>query len=170
MNESATEQVQKNMARLGVSHREARADCQCSELIDRIAAGAPIGKLLFIESLGHVRVPFARDLPDHRAGIELATIDAHRAAEAAPDIKGRLDNRVAGEARQDRFEIGDFPGRAAAGHSVSFSLVKCDNLQPMWDQTILPASVLPPISGSRTSGRAIWLGLNLINCRGNLSR
>src|SRR5215831_4208960 len=39
-------------ARLGVSHREARADRQCSELIDRIATGAPIGKLLFIESFG----------------------------------------------------------------------------------------------------------------------
>jgi hypothetical protein len=44
--------------------------------------------------LGHVRVPFARDLPDHRPGIELATIDAHRAAEAAADIKGRLRARV----------------------------------------------------------------------------
>src|SRR5215471_5317925 len=106
---------------------------QSSVLIDRIATGAPIGKLLFIESLEHVRVPFARDLPDHRPGIEFATIDAHRAAEAGADIKGRLDNRVAGEARQDRFEIGDFPGRASADHSVSFSLVRYDNLQPIWD-------------------------------------
>ena len=84
----------KEYAQLGVSHREARANRQCRQLIDRIAAGALIGKLLFIESLGHVRVPFARDLPDHRAGVELTTIDAHRAAEAAADIKGRLDNRV----------------------------------------------------------------------------
>jgi len=64
--------------------------------------------------LGHVRVPFARDWLDHGLGIELATIDAHRAAEAAADIEGRLDNRVAGEAWRDRFEIRDFPGRAAA--------------------------------------------------------
>src|SRR5215472_3908243 len=104
----------KEYARLRVSHREARADRQCSELIDRIAAGAPIGKLFFVEALGHARLPLAGVWPDHHPGIELATIDAHRAAEAAADIKGRLDNRVAGEARQDRFEIGDFPGRASA--------------------------------------------------------
>jgi hypothetical protein len=50
--------------------------------------------------------------PDHRGGIELAAIDAHRAPEAAADLEHRLDDGVAGETRQDRFEIGDFPGRA----------------------------------------------------------
>ena len=43
-------------------------------------------------------------------------------AKTAADIEGRFDNGVAGEARRDRLEIGDFPGRAAAGHSVSSSL------------------------------------------------
>jgi hypothetical protein len=56
--------------------------------------------------------------PDHRAGIELAAVDAHRAAETAADLEGGFDDRVAREARRDRFEIGDFPGRIAAGHSV----------------------------------------------------
>ena len=54
--------------------------------------------------------------PDHCAGLELATIDAHRAAEAAADLERRLDDGVAREARRDRFEIRDFAGRAAAGH------------------------------------------------------
>jgi hypothetical protein len=70
---------------LCVGDREARADCQCGELIDRIAAGAPVRELLFVEALGDTRVPFARYRPDHRAGVELGTIDAHRAAEAAAD-------------------------------------------------------------------------------------
>jgi len=69
---------------LCVGDRQARADCQCGELIDRIAAGTPVRKLLFVEALGHARVPFLGDRPDHRAGLELATIDAHRAAEAVP--------------------------------------------------------------------------------------
>ena len=38
--------------------REPRADRQCGEPIDCIAAGAPVRKLLFIEALGHTRVPF----------------------------------------------------------------------------------------------------------------
>src|SRR5438105_11619839 len=84
----------------------------------RSAAGAPVRKLLFVEALGHARVPFAGDRPDHRAGIELAAIDAHRAAEAAADLERRFDDGVAREARQDRFEIGDFAGQAAARHSV----------------------------------------------------
>ena len=33
---------------LCVGDREARADCQCGELIDRILAGAPVRKLLFV--------------------------------------------------------------------------------------------------------------------------
>ena len=102
---------------LCVGDREARADCQCGELIDRIAASAPVRELLFVEALGHTRVPFAGSRPDHRAGVELATIDAHRAAKAAADPERRLDNGVARQARRDRFEISDFAGRAAAGHS-----------------------------------------------------
>src|SRR5580704_5115206 len=51
-----------------------------SRKTDRVAAGAPIRKLLFIEALGHARVRFARLRPDHRPRVELATIDAHRAA------------------------------------------------------------------------------------------
>jgi hypothetical protein len=39
---------------LCVGDREARADCQCGELIDRIAASLPVRKLLFVEALGHV--------------------------------------------------------------------------------------------------------------------
>src|SRR5271169_6448480 len=101
-----------------VRDREARAHGQGRELIDRVAAGAPVRKLLFVEALGHARVPFAGYRPDHRAGVELAAIDAHRAAEAAADLEGGFDDRVAREARRDRFEIGDFPGRTAARHSV----------------------------------------------------
>ena len=44
---------------LSVGDREARANCQCGELIDRVAAGAPVRKLLFIKALGHTRLPFA---------------------------------------------------------------------------------------------------------------
>src|SRR5689334_5183661 len=86
----------------GVGHRE---------------AGPPVGKLLFVELRGHMRVPLARYRPDHRTGLELAAIDAHRAVEAAADLEGRLDDGVARQARRDRFEIVDFPGRTAAGHS-----------------------------------------------------
>jgi len=103
---------------LSVGDREARADRKCGKLIDRIAAGAPVRKLLFIEALGHTRVPFAGYRPDHRAGVELATIDAHRAAETAADLERRLDDGVARQARRDWFEIGDFAQRAAAGQSV----------------------------------------------------
>jgi hypothetical protein len=73
--------------------------------------GAPIRELLLVEALGHARVPFARFRPDHRVGIELPAIDPHRAAEAAADLEGRLDDGVACEVRRERFEIGDFPGR-----------------------------------------------------------
>src|SRR5215472_8567385 len=66
-------------------------------------------------------MPFTEYRPDHRAGVELAAIDPHRAGEATADIERRLDNGVAGEARRDRFEISHFPGRAAAGHSGSSS-------------------------------------------------
>src|SRR5207244_5613759 len=47
-------------------------------------------------------------------GVELATIDAHRAAEAAADLEGRLDNGVARQMRH-RFEIRDFAGAGCGG-------------------------------------------------------
>ena len=80
---------------LSVGNREARADGQGSELIDRVASGPPVRKLLFVELLGHPRLPFAAYRPDHRARVELATVDAHRAAEAAADIERGLDDGVA---------------------------------------------------------------------------
>jgi hypothetical protein len=69
---------------LRVGDREMRAYRQGRELINRSAAGTPVGKLFFVELRGHMRVPLARYRPDHRAGLELAAIDAHRALEAAP--------------------------------------------------------------------------------------
>jgi hypothetical protein len=53
---------------LSVGDREAGADCQGGELIDRVAAGAPVGKLLFVEALGHARMPFAAYRPMTAAG------------------------------------------------------------------------------------------------------
>jgi len=47
-----------------------------------LAARAPVRKLRVVEPLGYTRVPFAGRRPDHGAGVELAVIDAHRAAEA----------------------------------------------------------------------------------------
>ena len=76
--------------RSSVGHGEAGADRQGGELENRIAAGAPIRELVLIEPLGHARMPFAGVRPDHRAGIELAAIDAHRAAEAAADLEGGI--------------------------------------------------------------------------------
>src|SRR5215469_15805012 len=103
---------------LCVSDREARADRQRGELINCITAGEPVRKLVFVEAFGHARVPFAGGRADHRAGVELATIDTHRAAEVTADVESRLDDGVAGETWRHRFEIGDFSGQAAAGHTV----------------------------------------------------
>jgi hypothetical protein len=61
---------------LCVGDREARTDGQCGELVDRIAANAPVRKLVVVESLGHRRVPFAGYRLEHRTGVELAAIDA----------------------------------------------------------------------------------------------
>ena len=120
-NESATRQVRSTAVGLCVGNREARADGQRGELINRIASGTPIRELFIVEACGHTWVPFAGFRPDHRAGIELATIDAHRAAEAAANVERRFDDGVAREARRDRFEIGDIPGRAAWGSSLIHS-------------------------------------------------
>jgi hypothetical protein len=65
---------------------------QRGELIDRVAASGPVGKLLVVEALRHARVPFAERRPDHRAGVELAAVDAQRAAEAAADLECGLDD------------------------------------------------------------------------------
>jgi hypothetical protein len=40
-----------------------------------VAAGAPVGKLLFVKGLGHMRMPFAGYRLDHRARVELTAID-----------------------------------------------------------------------------------------------
>src|ERR1700680_449686 len=133
-----------------VRDREARADGQARELIDRVAAGAPVRQLLVVEALGHARLPFAGYRPYHRAGIELAAIDAHRAAEAAADLERGFNDRITRQARRHRFEIGDFAGRGAAGHSVPPRSVRWVRkiLTSNWDQTVLAACVLPGEIGS----------------------
>ena len=63
------------------------------------------------------------------------------AGEAAADLERQLDDGVAREARRDRFEVCDFPGRAAADYSVSSSLGQVQrSATSMWDETVLPAS------------------------------
>jgi hypothetical protein len=59
------------------------------ELVDRGAASAPVGKLFVVKLRGHVRMPLAGFRPDHRAGVEPAAIDAHRAAEATATMFSR---------------------------------------------------------------------------------
>jgi hypothetical protein len=93
-------------------------------------------------------LPLADDGPDHRAGIELAAIDAHRAAEAAADIERGLDDGVAGKARRNWLEIRDFPG--GLRRAIPFlpgSGAGRNMLDPIWDETVLPASVLPRRTG-----------------------
>jgi hypothetical protein len=58
---------------------------------------------------GHARLPFAGDRPDHRAGIELAAIDAHRAAEAAADLERRFYDGVARQVRRSPMENPTLP-------------------------------------------------------------
>jgi hypothetical protein len=60
------------------------ADCQCGELIDRIAASASVRKLFFVEALGHARVPFTGGRPDHprwRCATSPASISAGTGSE-----------------------------------------------------------------------------------------
>ena len=73
-----------------VGDREARTDGERRELIDRIAAGAPVRQLLLVELGGHARVPFAGYRPDHRGGVKLG--HNRRAAEAAADLEAWLAN------------------------------------------------------------------------------
>jgi predicted RNA binding protein YcfA (HicA-like mRNA interferase family) len=82
----AAQHRQLHLLSLCIGDRVARADGHRGELIDRTMAGTPVRKFLVIEALGYVRPPFAGDWPDHRAGVDLATIDAHRAAEAAAGL------------------------------------------------------------------------------------
>ena len=51
-----------------VGDRQGHADCERGELINRVPAGAPVRQFLFVELLGHARVPFARYWPDHPRG------------------------------------------------------------------------------------------------------
>jgi hypothetical protein len=94
-------------------------------------------------------LPFAGYRRDHRAGVERAATDAHRAAEAAADLKRRLNDRVAREARRrDRLEIGDFVGAGCGGPFRSSSLGQVGAQGPHFysDQTtktVLPACALP---------------------------
>jgi hypothetical protein len=44
-----TEKDLKSPLSISVGDGEARTDCQCGELIDRIAAAASVRKLLFVE-------------------------------------------------------------------------------------------------------------------------
>ena len=55
---------------LCVGNREAGADRQGGQLIDRVTAGAPVGELLLIEALGHARmgVVTKTELRDRRTG------------------------------------------------------------------------------------------------------
>ena len=84
-----------------VGNGKASADRVSGKLIDRVAACAPIAKLVLVEAIGHMRLPFAEDRPDYRSGIELTAIDPHRAAEAAANLEGGFDDGVAGEMRRD---------------------------------------------------------------------
>jgi hypothetical protein len=78
---------------------------------------------------------FAGHRADHGAGVELAAIDAHRAAEAAADLERRLDDGVAGEARRNRFKIRDFRDglRRAIPFLLAGSGAVLKVLNSMWD-------------------------------------
>src|SRR5215471_2913480 len=82
------------MPGLCICNCEACADRHCGELIDRIAAGEPIRELLSLEALGDMGLPLPECRSDHRAKIDLAAVDADRAAEAAADIESCLDHRI----------------------------------------------------------------------------
>jgi hypothetical protein len=58
------------------------------------------------------------------------------------------------EARRDRLEIGDFPGRAGAGHSVPPRLdAGRTMLKPIWYETVLPACVCARSEHYRAAAR-----------------
>ena len=80
-----------------ISNCEARADRQGGKLVDRVAASAPVGELLVIEVLGHMRMPFAEDRPDHGSGIKLTAIGSRRhvycASRARPHLPRKRNPR-----------------------------------------------------------------------------
>ena len=131
----------------GVADREARADCQCGELINRIAPSLPVRELFLVEALGLRGCHSPGIGRDHSAGVELATIDAHGAAGEAVDLEGRLYDGVARQARPDRFEIGDFARWTAAGHSVPPRLIR--GVRKVLNST--PTRWLPPPFSALTS-------------------
>src|SRR5438552_9931208 len=57
-----------------------------------------------VRALPDTRVPFAGYWLDYCAEVELATIDAHRAAEASADLECRFDEGLAGKTRRARLE------------------------------------------------------------------
>ena len=82
------------MLGLCVGDREARADGQRGELIDSVAAGTPVRKLLLIEALGHARVPFLGYRPDLLRGKQdektycLTGNVPETSSVASPSVKG----------------------------------------------------------------------------------
>jgi len=72
------------------------------ELIYRVAAGPPVGRVLLIEAIRHVRVSFAANRLDHRTRLEPAAIDPHRALVAVAESGGR-------EATLERRKCADAP-------------------------------------------------------------
>ena len=95
---------------LCVGNREARADRQGGELIDRVAAGAPIPELLSIKALGDVRMRYdvriagaaivLADIPDHALSrltvlrfARSARVDAHGASRVQAGVTKGLPSR-----------------------------------------------------------------------------
>src|SRR5262249_38748419 len=73
-----------------VGDRKARADGERGELIDCVAARAPVRQFLLVELLRHTRLPFARYRPGHRAGVELAAIDVQRKRRPTPNVDSMM--------------------------------------------------------------------------------
>ena len=110
---SVAGRLPRKAAPLCPTHASATArrapDGQGRELIDGVAAGAPVRQLLFVEALGHARVPFAGDpgritAPGSSWPQLMRIVQRNR----RPTSKVEFNDRVAREARRGRFEIGDF--------------------------------------------------------------
>jgi hypothetical protein len=132
-------------AGLCVGHREARADRQVRRA-DRPHCGRRASRpALFVEALGHTRLPFAGHRSDHRAGIELAAIDALVQRKRRPtsnvDSMTVLRARRGGTGSMNQVTL-----RGRLRLAIPFLLVRsgwCAKLYPMWDETVRPACVLP---------------------------
>jgi hypothetical protein len=96
---------------LGVGDRETRPDSEGGELIDGAATRAPVGKLLFIEQ-GSDRITASGS-----SWLQSTRIVQRK---RRPTSNVAFDDRVARQARRNRFEIGNLAERAA-GHSGSSS-------------------------------------------------